>query len=63
MLVLTRRVGESILIGPDIEVRVLELHGRQVRIGVQAPRDVTIVRDELVRDDGPDSGALPAGPS
>jgi carbon storage regulator len=51
------------LIGPDIEVRVLELHGRQVRIGVQAPRDVTIVRDELVRDDGPDSGALPAGPS
>lgn len=51
MLILTRRVDESLLIGEKIEVVVLEVRGGQVRLGVQAPRDVKILRDELVYDD------------
>lgn len=50
MLVLTRRAGESILIGDDIVVTVLE-HGRdQVRIGIAAPRAVSVHREEVYRE-------------
>ncbi len=49
MLVLTRRPGESILIGDDIEVRIIKIQGNQARIGIAAPRDVNIRRDELER--------------
>lgn len=51
MLILTRRIDESLLIGDDIEVVVLEVWGSQVRLGVRAPDDVKILRDELVEDD------------
>ena len=51
MLILTRRVDESLLIGEDIEVLVLEVRGSQVRLGVQAPADVKVLRDELLDDD------------
>jgi carbon storage regulator len=48
MLVLTRKVGERIYIGDGITVTVLELKGTRVRLGVDAPGDVRIVRSELV---------------
>jgi carbon storage regulator len=48
MLVLMRRVNESILIGDNIRVTVTKIAGGQVQIGIAAPRDITIVREELV---------------
>ena len=50
MLIVTRTPGEAINIGDQIEVRVLEVKGRQVRIGIDAPDDVDIVRKELLDD-------------
>jgi carbon storage regulator len=47
MLVLTRRIGERLRIGPDIEVVVLDIRGREVRVGVTAPADVPIHREEI----------------
>lgn len=47
MLVLTRKANQSIMIGSDIVVTVLEVHGEQVRIGIRAPRSVTVHREEL----------------
>ena len=47
MLVLTRRVSQSIVIGTDVVVTVLEVRGDQVRIGVSAPRDVDVHREEV----------------
>jgi carbon storage regulator len=47
MLILTRRVGESLMIGEDITVTVLGVKGNQVRIGVNAPRDVAVHREEI----------------
>ena len=48
MLVLTRKVGERILIGDDVVIEVLEVRGDRVRIGARAPGDVKILREELV---------------
>ncbi|MFO8076262.1 MAG: carbon storage regulator CsrA [Actinomycetota bacterium] len=50
MLVLTRRAGESIMIGSEIVVTVLESRGDQVRIGIEAPRRVQIHRAEVYRE-------------
>ena len=47
MLVLTRKPNQSIMIGDDIEVSVLSTTGDKVRIGIQAPRDVPIFREEI----------------
>ncbi len=47
MLILTRRVGETLMIGDDVKVTVLGVKGNQVRIGVDAPRDVTVHREEI----------------
>lgn len=47
MLILTRRVGETVIIGNDVECTVLGVKGNQVRIGVKAPRDVTVHREEI----------------
>ena len=47
MLILTRRIGESILIGDDITVVVIEVKGSQVRLGVEAPKGVAIDRQEI----------------
>ena len=47
MLILTRRVGESLMIGDEVTVTVLGVKGNQVRIGVNAPRDVAVHREEI----------------
>ncbi|MDO5520760.1 MAG: carbon storage regulator CsrA [bacterium] len=47
MLALTRKVGESIVIGKDIEITVLEVKGEQVKIGISAPKEVSIYRKEI----------------
>jgi carbon storage regulator len=52
MLILSRKVNEQIIIGDDIVLTVVEIRGTSVRIGTDAPKDVSIVRDELL-DRGP----------
>ncbi len=47
MLILTRRVGESLMIGDEVTVTVLGIRGNQVRIGVNAPKDVAVHREEI----------------
>ena len=50
MLVLSRKPGESILIGDDIEISIVEVRGDTVRIGINAPRNITILRQELMAE-------------
>ncbi len=47
MLILTRRVGESLIIGDAVNVTVLGIKGNQVRIGISAPKDVAVNREEI----------------
>ncbi|MCD6055412.1 MAG: carbon storage regulator [Gammaproteobacteria bacterium] len=47
MLILTRRVGETLIIGDDVSVTVLGVKGNQVRIGVNAPKSVSVHREEI----------------
>jgi len=47
MLILTRRAGETLRIGDDVEVTVMAVNGAQVRIGIKAPRDVVVDREEI----------------
>lgn len=63
MLILTRRVGETLIIGEDVTVTVLGIKGNQVRIGVKAPKDVSVHREEIFdrirveRGEDPDASA------
>ncbi|HEY3269352.1 MAG TPA: carbon storage regulator CsrA [Armatimonadota bacterium] len=50
MLVLTRRAGQSIQIGEDVEITVVEVRGDQVRLGINAPRNVSILRKEILEE-------------
>ncbi len=47
MLILTRRVGETITIGNDVTVKVLNVTGNQIRLGIKAPSDVAVHREEI----------------
>ena len=60
MLVLTRRTGESIMIGDEVVVTVLDVRSDQVRIGIQAPRSVKVQREELLRRVEQDNAAAAA---
>ena len=58
MLILTRRIGETLIIGDDVSITVLGVKGNQVRIGVTAPKDVSVHRQEVYekihKEGGPD---------
>ena len=47
MLVLTRRLGETIVIGDDIVIKIVDIHGKQIRIGIDAPAEVSVYRGEI----------------
>ena len=47
MLILTRRIGETLMIGDEVTITVLGVKGNQVRIGVNAPKDVSVHREEI----------------
>ena len=49
MLVLSRRLGETVMIGDDIKLTVLGINGNQVRIGIAAPKEVSVHREEVYR--------------
>jgi len=49
MLILTRKIGESILVGDNIRLVVLEIRGRQVRLGIEAPADIVVLREEIAQ--------------
>lgn len=49
MLVLSRRLGETLIIGDDIKITVLGISGNQVRLGIAAPKEVTVHREEVYR--------------
>ncbi|MBM6552106.1 carbon storage regulator CsrA [Marinomonas ostreistagni] len=60
MLILTRRVGETLMVGDEVSVTVLGVKGNQVRIGINAPKDVSVHREEIYlriqkEQDGQDS--------
>jgi carbon storage regulator len=65
MLILTRRVGETVMIGNEVTVTVLGVKGNQVRIGVNAPKDVAVHREEIYerikreQDQDPSMGGAP----
>jgi carbon storage regulator len=50
MLILTRRIGETLFLGDDITVTVVGINGNQVRIGIEAPLDVQVMRSELLKE-------------
>jgi carbon storage regulator len=72
MLILTRRVGETLMIGDSVTVTILGVKGNQVRVGITAPKDVAVHREEIFQrigreggnpggDPSPDASGLPQG--
>ena len=64
MLILTRRIGETLMVGEDVTVTVLGVKGNQVRIGVNAPKDVAVHREEIyerIRKANETKGGMAAG--
>lgn len=47
MLILTRKVGESLLIGDDVSITILNIRGNQVKVGVKAPKTISVHREEI----------------
>lgn len=62
MLILTRRIGETLMVGDDISVTVLGVKGNQIRLGVDAPKDVSVHREEIYQRLQSEGGKAPAGP-
>ncbi|MBI3394372.1 MAG: carbon storage regulator CsrA [Spirochaetia bacterium] len=63
MLVLARRVNESIMIGDDIEIVVVDIKGDQIKLGIRAPKNVVVHRTEIykeIRDQNKEAAASPA---
>jgi len=59
MLVLSRKLGETVVVGGNIRVTVVGVRGTTVRLGVEAPKDVEVLREELVGEDRKDPSAQP----
>ena len=49
MLILTRKPGESIYIGEDVKITIVEIRGHQIRVGIEAPKDMRIYREEIFK--------------
>ena len=62
MLILTRRVGETLMIGDQVTVTVLGVKGNQVRIGINAPKDLAVHREEIFQRIRREKDAEPAAP-
>ncbi|MFZ2236992.1 MAG: carbon storage regulator CsrA [Dokdonella sp.] len=62
MLILTRRVGETLMIGDEVTVTVLGVKGNQVRIGINAPKDVAVHREEIYERIKREQAGLPPIP-
>ncbi len=60
MLVLSRRLGETLIIGDDVKITVLGISGNQVRLGIAAPKDVSVHREEVYRRIQEEIGHVPA---
>ncbi len=60
MLILTRRIGESVMIGDEVTVTVLRVKGNQVRLGVSAPKSVSVQREEIFDRIKEEEAAAPA---
>jgi len=63
MLILTRRVGETLMIGDEITVTVLGVKGNQVRLGITAPKDVGVHREEIYQKIAKSSESSPESPA
>ncbi len=61
MLILTRRVGETLMIGDEVTVTVLGVKGNQVRLGINAPKDVSVHREEIYQRIKAEQAAASAG--
>jgi len=49
LLILTRKSGEGLLIGDDIHIKILEIRGKQIRLGIEAPTNIVVLREEIYR--------------
>ena len=63
MLVLTRKVGDSILIGSDIKIQVVKVKGCQVRLGIEAPKETKVFREEVLAKKPPQERSASESPS